>query len=162
MKKVRAYVAVLMFSVLLPSGLMAHSGEGEKNLFTKHFHETLFTVSEKGQMSIEVLLNEKEYKIGRDVIGIVVHDSHDEDVEGASLKAVLTLQGGIRETPPVKEKGGGLYLIPAAQFPKDGPWELQITVRKGKIDDSVVFTSQDMSRAPLRAGQYNRESFRTK
>lgn len=160
MKIGRVYFAVLLFSVLVPAGLIAHSGEGEKNLFTKHFHETLFAVSEKGQVSIEVLLNEKEYKIGRDVIGIVVHDSHDEDVEGASLKAVLTLQEGNRETPSVKEKGGGLYLIPAARFPKDGPWELQIAVRKGKIDDSVVFTYKDMIRAPLAAGQYNRESLR--
>lgn len=80
----------VVFSVFASDLADAHEGHGPggKVLFAKHFQETLFDVTEHGTYSLEVLLDDKEYKIGKDVIGIVVHDAGDEDVAGAELTIV--------------------------------------------------------------------------
>lgn len=131
----------------------AHSGKHEGGAkFTKHFSDTLFAVSEKGQVSIEVLLDEKEHKIGKDLIGIVVHDSHDEDVEDAKLIVTVT---GISEPLKVREKGGGLYLVQNTGFPKEGTWRLGISVTKKKIEDKAVFNFPEVLNSKLPAGKYD-------
>lgn len=160
MKIARIIVTVVLFSVVLSASPCAHSGEGEKGLFTKHFQETLFAIGEKGRMSIEILLNDREYAIGKDVIGVVVHDSHDEDVEGAGLQAFLSSSEGQKEISGIREKGGGLYLIPSGQLPKSGAWELRIDVKK-KIGDSARLYYSDSSHAPLPAGKYDRKAVDT-
>ncbi len=133
----------------------AHTGSNEGSAtFTKHFHETLFSIGQKGQVSIEVLLDEKEYKIGKDVIGIVIHDLHDEDVEDADLAVTVI---GLAEPLKVREKGGGLYLVPTAGLPKDGIWELRIAVKKRKIDDGATFVFPDVMKKRLAAGKYDKE-----
>jgi long-chain acyl-CoA synthetase len=86
------------------AAVSAHSGSHEGGAtFTKHFNETLFSIAEKGQVTIEVLLDEKEYKIGKDVVGIVVHDSHDEDVEVFLRDAGISYSTGygMTETAPI-------------------------------------------------------------
>ena len=160
-KIVVAFLAVWagIFLVWSSSG-SAHSGEhGGGGLFTKHFNDTLFAISAKGEVSIEILLDEKEYRIGKDVIGIVVHDRHDEDVEGAKLE----VRAG-ENTQPLKvtEKGGGLYLVSAASFPKDGKWELRIAVRKGKIDDGAAFSYPEAMKTTPRAGKYDADMLKGK
>lgn len=133
----------------------AHAGSHEgSSTFTKHFHETLFSIGGKGQVSIEVLLDDEEYDIGKDVIGIVIHDSHDEDVEDADLTVTVT---GLADPVKVKEKGGGLYLVPAAGLPKDGNGELRIAVKKRKIDDGTIFVFPDVMKERLAAGKYDQE-----
>jgi len=136
------------------AAVSAHAGSVA---FTKHFNETLFAVGEKGQVSIEVLLDEKEYKIGKDVIGIVVHDSYDEDVEDASLSVTAT---GAAAPLKVKEKGGGLYLVPSAGLPKEGKWELKIAVKKKKIDDSASFVFPDVLAHKMPAGKYDADAIK--
>ena len=158
MNKVSLYVAGMLIVPLAffmqVSAAHAKNPTGEATVFTKHFSETLFSVGGKGQVSIEVLLDEKEYKIGKDVIGIVVHDSHDEDVEDAELLVTAT---GLAEPLKVKEKGGGLYLVPAAVLPKDGKWELRIAVKKRKIDDGTIFVFPNVMKERLAPGKYDTE-----
>ncbi|NJD56340.1 MAG: hypothetical protein FIA94_08045 [Nitrospirae bacterium] len=157
---VSLFIAAAYICIAALSGSLAHSGEHKGDAhFTKHFNETLFALGEKGQMSIELLLDEKEYKIGKDVIGIVVHDSHDEDVEDASLAATVT---GTAEPLKVKEKGGGLYLVPSAGLPKEGKWELKIAVKKKKVDDSVTFVFPEVSGHKMPAGKYDKEGLKGK
>jgi len=133
--------------------VFAHSGKHEGGAtLTKHFNETLFAISEKGQVSIEILLDEKEYKIGKDMVGIVVHDGHDEDVEEAKLHVTVS---GNAEPLKVKEKGGGLYLMANDALPKGGTWELKVTVRKKKIDDSATFLFPEVLQKRLPAGKYD-------
>lgn len=143
-----------MVMVLISAAISsAHSGSHEGNAkFTKHFNDTLFAVSGKGQVSTEVLLDDKEYKIGKDVIGIVIHDSHDEDVEDARLVVTVT---GIAEPLQVKEKGDGLYLVPSLRLPKEGTWELKIAVKKRKIDDSAVFVFPEALKKKVPKGKYD-------
>jgi len=159
MKKTFAVMTVVLFFCGV-AAVSAHSGSHEGGAkFTKHFNETLFSIAEKGQVTMEVLLNEKEYKIGKDVVGIVVHDSHDEDVEEAALAVTVT---GVTEPLKVKEKGGGLYLVPNTGFPKDGKWELKIAVKKKKVDDSAVFVFPDVLNTKMPAGKYDKEGLQGK
>jgi len=155
-------VAVIVAGLLwcCVAAVSAHSGRHEgSSTFTKHFHETLFAIGGKGQVSIEVLLDDKEYKTGKDVIGIVIHDSHDEDVEDADLAVTVT---GLTGPLKVKEKGGGLYLVPNTGFPKEGRWELKIAVKKKKIDDSAVFGFPEVLQSRLPAGKYDAERLKGK
>jgi len=149
MKKILlAVVMALTCAAIACAHEVQHEGSVK---FTKHFNETLFAISAKGQVSIEVLLDEREYKIGSDVIGIVVHDSHDEDVEEAKLIVTIT---GIAEPLKVTEKGSGLYLVPKAGSPKDGAWKLGISVKKKKIDDGAEFAFPDVLKSKLPKGKY--------
>jgi hypothetical protein len=159
MKNIFAVIVAGLFWCCV-AAVSAHSGKHEGNAtFTKHFHETLFAIGGKGQVSIEVLLDDKEYKTGKDVIGIVIHDSHDEDVEDAGLAVTVT---GLAEPLKVKEKGGGLYLAPNTGFPKEGRWELKIAVKKKKLDDSAVFVFPEVLQSRLPAGKYDAERLKGK
>jgi len=136
-----------------------HSGKHDgSSKITKHFNDTLFAVSEKGQVSVEVLLDEKEYKIGKDVIGIVIHDSHDEDVEDANLIVTVT---GIAEPLKVREKGSGLYLAPSVNLPKEGTWKLSIAVIKKKIEDRAIFAFPEVLKHRVPAGKYDAGSLKS-
>ncbi len=137
-----------------------HSGKHEGGAkFTKHFNDTLFAVSEKGQVSIEVLLDEKEYKIGNDMVGIVIHDSHDEDVEDAKVIVTAT---GIAEPLKVTEKGGGLYLVPNTGLMRDGTWKLSISVKKKKLEDGASFSFPEVLKYKMPAGKYDSDSIKGK
>lgn len=161
MRKGGVMKRILLVSVMVcicSSLTYGHSDKHEGNAkITKHFNDTLFAVSEKGQMSIEVLLDEKEYKIGKDVIGFVIHDSHDEDVEDAKVIVTVT---GIAEPLKVKEKGDGLYLVPSSSLPKEGAWKLSISVKKKKIEDEAVFAFPDMLNKKMPAGKYSAASLK--
>ncbi len=150
MKRTLLVVVMVLAGAALSYG---HSGSHEGAAkFTKHFNATLFAISEKGQVSIEVLLDEKEYKIGKDVTGIVIHDSHDEDVENAKVTVTVT---GITEPLKVTEKGGGLYLVSNNGLPQEGTWKLSLAVKKKKIEDGAVFTFPEVLNNRMPAGKYD-------
>src|SRR5574340_1013166 len=84
-----AAVSLILVLGLHTAGL-AHEGHDpdKKKIFTKHFQNTLFDIAEHGAYSVEVLLDDSEYKIGKGVVGIVVHGEKDNDVAGAKLTIV--------------------------------------------------------------------------
>lgn len=136
-----------LFAVVLILGLTgvdayASQAAADKKLFTKHFQDTLFEIAEKATFSVEVLLDEKEYKIGKDVVGLVLHNDKDEDVAGAKLTIVQrNLQTGEPAPGPitVKDKGDGLYIVSGLDLKQEGGWELIITAAKAGAEDRVRF-----------------------
>jgi len=147
---------------LLLSGLAldvrAEADKNTKRIFTKHFQKTLFDITEKAEFSIEILLDDKEYKIGKDVIGIVVHNSRDQDVEKAAISIDFrNLDTGrpATQTPVVKEKGEGLYLVSDLDLKKEGRWKLVVRVKKDGIEDSVQFVLPDALKTLHPAGKYS-------
>ncbi len=155
-------VAYLVFCLLLIGPVVDASAKEKqeaKIFFTKHFNETVFDITAKAKFSIEILLDDKEYKkLGKDVIGIVIHDARDQDVE----KAVISLDfrnmetgEPAKEAPVVKERGDGLYLVSNLDLKKEGRWKLAITVKKGSEEDSAQFIFPDVLRNRLPAGRYN-------
>jgi hypothetical protein len=150
-------LALSLFTVG-PAAAQGESGGTGKRVFTKHFQETLFDVTGHASYSVEVLLDDKEYKIGKDVIGIVVHDSRDEDVKGAELViAYKNLSTG--ENAPgalnVTDKGNGLYIVSGLNLQRDGRWELAITVKKEGIEDGVKFVLPDALQERVPKGRYS-------
>lgn len=123
-----------------------------KGIFTKHFNESLFKITENGLFSIEILPDEKEYKIGKNVVGLVIHDENDRDVEGALIS--ITLEDAARKSFAVREKGGGLYTVSNLDLRGEGYWKLKIKVKKKKIEDEAIFVFPDALKYPMPAGKY--------
>ena len=131
---------------------------GRKILFTKHFKESLFDVTGQAAYSLEILLDDKEYKIGKDVIGIVVHDNKDADVIGAEL-AIVQKDPATGEAVPgkrtVTDKKNGLYIVSGLDLKREGKWELLITVSKSGVRDSVKFIFPDVLKDRPAKGRYS-------
>ena len=151
-------VAVLFVFASGPAG--SHEGHDttEKVLFTKHFHESLVDVTERAAYSLEVLLDDNEYKIGKDVIGIVVHDNKDADVIGAELIIAhkdLATGKTATGTLTVTDKKNGLYIVSGLDLKREGKWELLITVTKTGAADSVKFIFPDVLKNRPSKGKYS-------
>ncbi len=125
--------------------------------FTKHFRESIFKITEKGLFSVEILMDDKEYSIGKNVIGIVIHDARDEDVEGAELSIVLTDGEGrdISPAPVVREKGGGLYTVANVDIRRAGKWTFRITAKRKKDEDSATFVFPDVLEKRMPHGKHD-------
>lgn len=129
---------------------------GQKTKFTKHFRETYFAITEKAEFSIEVLPDEKEYRIGKNVIGIVVHDKRDQDVEGAEIN----ITDDKSRKFPVKDKGDGLYTVSDLDIKREGHWKLVIRINKKSLSDEAVFVFPPVSKKFLPPGSYDPEGLK--
>ncbi len=153
-------VIVLTLLASNPSSA-THKGEsagGGKTLFTKHFQNTLFDITEHAAYSVEILLDDKEYKIGKNVVGIVIHNANDEDVSSAKLAFILKdLIAGKNSpvTAVVTDKGNGLYIVSGLDIKKEGKWELEITVQKDRVEDRVKFFLPDALKTRMPKGRYS-------
>lgn len=160
------YLISVVFSVVLTVGLFAvppanahddHS-PGEKKIFTKHFQETLFDITQYAAFSVEVLLDDKEYKIGQGVIGIVLHNEKDSDVIGAKMTVTFKNIGtGAYASGPVSisDKGNGLYIVSGLNLHREGRWELSVAVKKDDTEDSVKFILPDALKKLYPKGRYS-------
>jgi hypothetical protein len=153
-------ITALALSLFITGPANGHEDHGStgKKLFTKHFQETLFDVAEHASYSAEVLLDDKEYKIGKDVTGIVIHDTHDEDVKGAELTIVhknLATSENAPGTLTVVDKGNGLYIVSGLNLQRDGRWELAITIKKDGVEDRVKFVLPDALKERVPKGRYS-------
>ena len=151
--------ALLSVSGMGPAeALGADTTRAGKPVFTKHFKESLFDVTGHARYSTEVLLDDKEFKIGQNVIGIEVHDAADADVIGAELSFVLrNLATGEAATgkPAVTDRKNGLYVVSGLDLMRPGRWEFIITIKKGDVDDSVKFVLPDSFKDRVPKGRYS-------
>jgi hypothetical protein len=149
----------ILFTIMaLAAGALCLAAAPEKKLFTKHFNQTLFDISKNGKYSVEFLLNNKEYDIGNGTTGIVVHNDKDQDVYGAHLDVVMkNLEGGPDQVPTdIKDQGNGAYIVYGLEPEKPGKWELDITVDKDGVKDSVSFPLPEaLQKKPYPAGRYS-------
>jgi len=131
---------------------------GEKILFTKHFQNTLFDVTAHSIYSVEILLDDQEYNIGKNVIGIVIHDAHDKDVAGAELSFILKDSISGKALPinqKTKDKGNGLYIVSGLDLRNEDQRELTIVIKKDGAEDLVKFTLPDAYKARVPKGKYS-------
>jgi len=76
---------------------------------TKHYEQSLFKIMEKGLFSVEMVIKEKELKVGVNTLDIIVHGKNDKDVVGAKITVVPWMPEmghGVFEMPVVRERGG--------------------------------------------------------
>ncbi len=130
----------------------------EKKLFTKHFRQTFFDITSHADYSVEILPDDKEYPIGKDVSGIIIHNSHDEDVKGADL-AIVQKDLATGKVVPLKlvitDKHNGLYIISGLDLKREGKWELLVTVKQKGVQDSVTFVFPDVLKQQYPKGRYS-------
>jgi hypothetical protein len=156
--RMTAALAVWGMIIVVPAA--AHEGHdaGEKKLFTKHFNESLFDITKNASYSIEILLDDKEYDIGKGVTGIILHNDKDADVTGATVTVMMkNLDSGepASGTPTVAEKGGGLYLVEGLDLLQKGRWELTVTASKDGHEDRAVFILPDVLKKRYKKGRYS-------
>ncbi|RPI38157.1 MAG: hypothetical protein EHM54_01190 [Nitrospiraceae bacterium] len=162
MKPFLSGIATMILGLCLLAGGAAYAhgdiGESGKRIFTKHFMGSLFDITAKANYSIEVLLDEKEYPIGKNVVGIVVHNANDEDVTGAEIAIDYRNPDtgeNLSLSPEIKEKGEGLYTVAHLELAKEGRRKLTIRVKKGSIEDSVQFLFPEALKDLRPAGRYS-------
>src|SRR5664279_4714835 len=102
---------ILVLSAVICFGDTTYASEKPK--FTKHFNESLFNITDKGLFSVEILLDDKEYpKLGKNVIGLVIHNEYDKDVDEAEIKITVMPEGQAwADATVIKDKGDGLYTV---------------------------------------------------
>jgi hypothetical protein len=154
------FSAVMVAGLLVVPAANAHEGHGAggKKLFTKHFQETLFDITPHAAYSVEVILNNDEYKIGEGVIGIVVHNAKDEDVVGAKIDVKLkNLETGALAGGPINivDKHNGLYIVSGLGLKREGRWELSVMIKKDDTEDGVKFILPDALKKPYPKGRYS-------
>ena len=144
----RAFVYTLILGVFTLSGCattsdMRDDGGKPHAPMTKHYEDTLFETTEKGEFSLEVLLPDEGIEMGFNKIDIIIHDKNDRDITGADILVtpwMPSMDHGVKEKPVVSERGGGLYAVSNLVFSMTGQWEIHVKVVKGDIVDSAVIT----------------------
>jgi len=141
--------AILLVSVLLfPFTTFAHHTDlPDSATHTKHYENSLFKMTEKGLFSVEMVIKEKELKVGVNTLEMIVHDKDDKDVVGAEITVapwMPEMGHGVFEKPVVQERGGGLYSVDNIILIMGGHWELRMKIRKGAMEDTVSFDFPDV------------------
>jgi len=127
-------------------------------LFTKHFNTSLFAITSKGHFSIEILLDDSEYPIGKNTVGVVVHNDMDKDVAGASLKIILIdPEKGEHAVPgsAIDDKANGLYIVTGLDLELEGQMELSIEITVDGITDNVQFQFPEVTEDINPKGKYS-------
>lgn len=162
MRKFLPAIIVMLFSVVVAAGLWTASAQEfgqKKKLFTKHFSRTAFDITRKGLFSIEVLLDESEYKIGKNVVGIIVHDANDKDVVGAELTVIQTdldTKEDVAAAPVmITDKRNGLFTVSGLDLKRKNRWELSISVKEKGAEDGAKFIFPDALKSPYPKGRYS-------
>ena len=146
MKRSAVLILVLgMFAMsgCATTGAMHDDGEKPHAPMTKHYEDTLFQATEKGEFSVEVLLPDEGIEMGFNKIDVIIHDKKDNDITGADILVtpwMPSMDHGVKEKPVVSERGGGLYAVSNLVFSMTGRWEIRVKIVKGDIVDSAAFT----------------------
>ena len=153
--------AIFVFFIFVVFGIVCfrHSAHAaDKSKFTKHFNESLFNITDKDLFSVEILMDDKEYaKLGKGVIGIVIHNQYDKDVAGVDIEltSVMPDRQVNADTPTIKDKGNGLYTVSNINLKKEEQWELKINLKKKKLKDSTSFLFPNVLNKRIPAGKYS-------
>ena len=144
----RTILLIIFFMLSSVAVFAAHSGQSEAGQHTKHYEQSLFKMTDSGLYSVEMVIKDKDLKVGVNTLDIIVHDKSDKDVAGAEIKVVPWMPEmghGVFEKPVVKERGGGTYSVENIILIMEGRWELKLKIKKNNTEDSVIFEFQDVS-----------------
>jgi hypothetical protein len=147
MKTILLAIAVVLFPLIV---FAAHTGHSEADQHTKHYEQSLFKMTDNGVYSVEMVIKDKDLKVGVNTLDIIVHDKSDKDVAGAEIKVVPWMPEmghGVFEKPVVKERGGGTYSVENIILIMEGRWELRLKIKKNNAEDNVTFDFPDVSRS---------------
>ncbi len=116
-------------------------GHGDVKI-TRHFDNSLTKLTDNNLYSLELVIPEKELKMGVNSVEIIIHHATGGDVAQAELAVTPWMPAmghGVSQKPSVIERGGGLYSVDNVIFSMTGHWQLQVRVSKGAKTDTAVF-----------------------
>ena len=119
----------------------AEQGHGEIKV-TKHFDESLTKFTDNNLYSLELVVPDKQLKMGVNTVEIIVHHATGGDVAQAELAVtpwMPSMGHGVLQKPVVTERGGGLYSVDNVVLSMTGHWQLQVKVAKDNKEDTAVF-----------------------
>jgi FtsP/CotA-like multicopper oxidase with cupredoxin domain len=121
----------------------AHAAAGhEQAEFAKHFEGSTLIFTEKGLFGVEMVIPEERLAIGISSLDLIVHDKEHTDIEGATVEVtpwMPEMGHGAFSATEVTEKGDGLYSVSNIVMIMGGHWELRVDIKKGDLEDRVVF-----------------------
>ena len=118
-------------------------GHGHEDVkITRHFDDSLTKLTDNKLYSLELVIPEKNVKMGVNTLEIIVHHATGGDVAQAELTVtpwMPSMGHGAMQKPVVIERGGGLYSIDNVVFSMTGHWQLQVKIAKDDKEDTAVF-----------------------
>lgn len=141
------FISALLFPMVVFAANSVYSETGQN---TKHYDQSLFKMSDHGLYSVEMVIKDKDLKVGVNTFDIIVHDKSNKDVAGADIKVVPWMPDmghGVFEKPVVKERGGGTYSVENVILIMEGRWELKLKINKNNTADDVTFDFPDVKRS---------------
>jgi hypothetical protein len=111
--------------------------------------ETLSQDSTKSLFKVEMILQGKSLKVGKNTFELVVRDKKGKEVPGAYIVVLPQIyQHGesVLIKGKVTEKGKGRYTVEGLYIEIPGHWVLKVTVKKGDKEDSVTFDFPEVKR----------------
>jgi hypothetical protein len=108
----------------------------------KHYDQSVAQWTDNKFFTIEMVIPDKELRMGVNSLGIIVHDKNDKDIPGAEVTITPWMPAmghGVMEKPVVMERGGGLYSVSNVVLSMTGHWQLQVAVTKDGVQDKAVF-----------------------
>jgi len=143
MKATLLIVSVVLMSIVgcaqPQETTMVHEHKPE---VAKHYDQSLAQWTDNKLFTIEMVIPEKELRMGVNSLELIVHDKDNKDIPDAEITVtpwMPTMGHGVMEKTMIMERGGGLYSVSNVVFSMTGHWQLLITVTKGGIEDKVVF-----------------------
>jgi len=146
------FVAVALFVLLSgcaareaemadPSAGMKEDHEHTDVKVTKHFDDSLTTLTDDKLYSLELIIPHKNLMMGVNKVEIIVHYATGGDVAQAELKVtpwMPSMGHGAMKEPVVTERGGGLYSVDNVVLSMTGHWQLKVEIAKdGKVDIAI-------------------------
>jgi FtsP/CotA-like multicopper oxidase with cupredoxin domain len=150
-EELRMVRIAIMFLVLFLAGCTVNNqmqqhenaaADHHQTDFAKHFEGSTLQFTEKKMFGVEMVIPNKRLTTGVNEIDLIVHDIKHLDIEGATVRVtpwMPEMGHGAFSAPEVQEKGGGLYTISNIVMVMGGHWELRVDIKKGKMEDRVVF-----------------------
>jgi len=123
-------------------GGMTEGREHEDVKMTKHFDDSLTKMTDNNLFSLELVIPDKDLKMGVNEVEIIVHHATGGDVAQAQLTVTPWMPDmghGVLQKPIVMERGGGLYSVENVVLSMTGHWQLKIKVAKDNNEDEAVF-----------------------
>ncbi|MGO9951981.1 MAG: FixH family protein [Dissulfurispiraceae bacterium] len=144
-------ILLVIVAMFFPVAVFAHHLDTPNTgQHTKHYEQSLFKMTDNGLYSVEMIIKDKDLKVGVNTFDIIIHDKSDKDVAGAEIKVVPWMPDmghGVFEKPVVIERGGGIYSVENMILIMEGRWELRLNIKKGDTEDKVTFDFQDVKRS---------------
>jgi hypothetical protein len=104
--------------------------------------DSIIQETEKGKYIVEMVIKDKELKLGNNSIDILIRDSDGKGVEGLAITIqpwMPDMGHGIDIQPIIYEKGSGKYTLDNVYISMSGHWELRIDIARQGIKDHAVF-----------------------